>query len=321
MQHSKNGVNMRVLVTGGAGFIGTKLVPMLLSEGYSVRVIDNLMYGGFGLLGNLIDKKFEFINGDITNENLMRKILQDTDYVIHLAALVGYPACDRDPELAEKVNVKGTQMLTKCLTPEQKLIYSSTGSVYGEVKNELCTEETPTNALSIYGETKLKAEQLTLEHDASVVYRFATAFGLSPRLRLDLLINNFVYQAVKNKQLIVYQKSFKRTFIHIHDIARSFVFALKNHEKMAGQVYNVGDNTMNYTKEEICNMIKEKVKYYLYFADYDGDKDKRNYEVSYEKINNAGFHTEVTMSEGIEELIKAMELIEIPNIYSNHLVI
>ncbi|MHA2127904.1 MAG: NAD-dependent epimerase/dehydratase family protein [Candidatus Hodarchaeales archaeon] len=310
-----------VLVTGGAGYVGSTLVPALLNEGYRVKVIDNLTYGGFGLLQNFMNPNFEFIKGDAADEQLVKKSLENIDHIIHLAALVGYPACKRYPDIAEKSNVKTTEVIKKLKSSDQWFIYSSTGSVYGAVPSGMCTETTPANALSIYGETKVRAENIVLSDEKSIVYRFATAFGISPRLRLDLLINNFVFQVLKNKQLVVYERSFKRTFIHVEDMAKSFIFAIKNRDKMAGEIYNVGNTSMNYTKEEICLMIKNRMDYYLHFADFDGDADKRNYEVSYDKINKLGYKTTISMEQGIDELFRALEVIDIQNQYSNHAIL
>ncbi|MHA1167754.1 MAG: NAD-dependent epimerase/dehydratase family protein [Candidatus Hodarchaeales archaeon] len=312
---------MRILVTGGAGYVGTTLVPMLLEKGYQVRVLDNLTYGGNGLLPNFLNPKFEFVKGDIADLSVVQEAIKGVDAIIHLAALVGYPACKRYPDIAEKSNVQGTKNLIMAKSPEQLFVFASTGSVYGVVTDKICTEETALNAISIYGENKIRGEEIVRSSDNWIIYRFATAFGISPRLRLDLMINNFVYQALKNNSLIVYEKSFKRTFIHVKDMARSFIFALDNEDKLKGNTYNVGDSSMNFTKEEVCNKIKEHINYYLHFADFDADADKRNYEVSYTKINKKGFKTVVSMDEGIDELIKALKVIDIPNLYSNHAIL
>lgn len=311
---------MKVLVTGGAGYVGSTLVPELLKKEYTVRVLDNLTYGGTALLSNFGNQKFKFLSGDVTNKSDLKGAMDDVDVIIHLAALVGFPACKKNPELAERLNVGSTQLIADLKTDDQLLLFASTGSVYGIVKDEICTEETPLKAISIYGDTKRRSENIAV-NCGGTAYRFATAFGISPRLRLDLLVNNFVYQAIKNKQLIVYEKSFKRTFIHVKDMAYSFIFGIKNSEIIKGQIYNVGDSSMNYTKEEVCHLIKKKVDYFLHFADFDEDADKRDYEVSYDKIKNIGFHTTITMEQGIDELIQAMDVIEIPNIYSNHAVL
>src|SRR3972149_5564576 len=208
---------MNILVTGGAGYVGTALIPQLLEKGHRVKVIDNLMYGGDSLLPFFKDKRFEFIMGDIRNRDDLKKAVSKADIIIHLAAIVGYPACRKQPQLAEEVNVQGTKNLISILSKDQFVIYSSTGSNYGSV-DEVCTEETPLNPLSLYGQTKTIAETLLLERNGTIGYRFATAFGVSGRLRLDLLINDFVNRALKQKYIVVYERKFMRTFIHVCDM-------------------------------------------------------------------------------------------------------
>ncbi len=306
----------KVLVTGGAGFVGSVLVPELLNRGYKVRVLDNLMYNQSSLLQCCSNRNFEFIKGDIRDSDTLKKSLRDVDCIIHLAAIVGAPACRKDPWLAKEVNYMGMVLLDRCRSKSQFLIYSSTGSNYGAV-NGICTEETPLSPLSEYGFTKTKAEEYIMNSGNAVALRFATGFGLSPRLRLDLLPNDFTFRAVKNSSLIVYERDFRRTFIHVRDMARAFIFALENYEDMLEEVYNVGTESMNYTKEEIARVIRSKVDFYLYFADIGSDPDKRNYEVSYEKIRAKGFETTVSMEEGIEELIRGIGMIFLKNPYSN----
>jgi len=307
---------MRVLVTGGAGFVGSVLVPKLLERGYKVRVVDNMMYGVPSLLPCFINPDFDFIRGDVRDEAVMKRALEDIDVIIHLAAIVGAPACQRDERLAWEVNYGAVELLDDLRSKDQPVIFASTGSVYGRVEG-ICTEETPVNPLSTYGMTKARAEERLLSSGNVVVYRFATAFGLSPRLRLDLLPNDFTFQAVRNKSLIVYEKHFRRTFIHVTDMARSFIFALENLDRMRDEVYNVGHESMNYTKEEVALKIKEKVDFFLYFADIGSDPDKRDYEVSYEKIRRLGFETKVTMDQGIDELIRGFQMITFRTPYRN----
>jgi len=217
----------KILVTGGAGYIGTSLIPKLLEKGYEVTVFDNLMYGGNQLLPFFRDKNFNFVKGDITIKNQLEDVVKDKDIIIHLAAIVGFPACENNKELATNVNVNGTKNLIDVLEPNQIVLYGSTGSNYGKV-TEVCTEETPLNPLSLYGETKTKAEQMLMERGNTIAYRFATAFGVSTRLRLDLLVNDFINKCLKDNYLVVYEKSFMRTFIHVSDIAESFIFAIDN---------------------------------------------------------------------------------------------
>ena len=308
---------MRVLVTGGAGYIGCVLVPALLKENHKVRVVDSFMYGGRGLIPSLMDKNLELVRGDVRDPGVMKEALKGTDLVIHLAAIVGYPACKKSPDLARTVNYEATVLLDKSRDRKVPILYGSTGSNYGAVVGQICTEETPLSPVSLYGETKTQAEHYLLDSGNVVCYRFATAFGASNRMRLDLLVNDFVYQAVRNRNITVYEKSFKRTFIHVQDIVRSFLFAIENFARLKDGVFNVGSEKMNYSKEEIAEQVKKKVDYYLHFAEFGTDEDKRNYEVSYKKIRALGFDTTVSLEDGIDELIKASSLLDIRNEYSN----
>ena len=306
----------KVLVTGGAGYVGSVFVPRLLDEGYKVRVVDNLMYGIPSLLPYVINPHFEFVKGDLTDEKVAGKALEGMDAVVHLAAIVGYPACLRSPELARAVNVEVTRNLCRCRRRDQTIVFASTGSNYGKVDG-VCTEKTLLNPLTEYGRTKTTAEQVLLEAGNVVVYRFATAFGLSARLRLDLMINDFVFQALQNKQLIVYERLVRRTFIHVSDMARAFLFALGHLRKMRDEVYNVGHESMNFTKDDVANLIRKKIDYYLHYAEIGEDMDKRDYEVSYKKICKLGFTTQVTIDQGLDELIQGMEMLRLDNPFSN----
>ena len=308
---------MNILVTGGAGYIGCVLVPILLEKGYFVRVLDNFMYGGNGLIPCLMNKNLDVVHGDVRDSNVLKDSLQSIDLIIHLAAIVGYPACKKNPDLAQTVNYEATVLLEKMRDKQVPIIYGSTGSNYGAVVGQICTEETALNPISLYGETKTNAEQHLLNSNNVICYRFATAFGASNRMRLDLMINDFVYQAKRNHNITVYEKLFKRTFIHVRDMVHSFLFAIDNYDKLKNGVFNVGSEKMNYSKEEIAYEVKKKVDYYLHFADFGTDEDKRNYEVSYNKIQLLGFDTTISLEEGIDELVKAAELIEIYNDYSN----
>lgn len=308
---------MNVLVTGGAGYVGSTLVPILLERGFRVVVLDNLMYGnGASLLGCFRHKGLEFQEGDVRNAADVRRALRGVEAVIHLAAIVGYPACRKDEQHAYQVNVRGTANLVEQLSPSQRLILASTGSNYGAVL-DLCTEETPLNPLSVYGKTKTEAEQIVLRHPESIVYRFATAFGISPRLRLDLMINDFVYQALYTKNLIVYEKDFRRTFLHVRDMAESLLFAIAHGEQMRGQVYNIGAEALNLTKEDVAKKLRERLEFYLHFADVGKDEDQRNYEVSYKKIRSLGFTPGISLEEGIDELIRGLRIIKLKNPLSN----
>lgn len=309
---------MRILVTGGAGYIGCVLVPMLLEHGYKVRVLDNLMYGGAGLVSCVHHPNFELIIGDVRDRSLLRhRAIYGCDAVVHLAAIVGFPACRKNPELAHSVNFLGSVELGGAVGQSCPVIFASTGSNYGAVKDGICTEETLLNPLSLYGKSKVRAEEYLQDHCDVVTYRFATAFGLSPRMRLDLLINDFVSQVVAQRYLVVYESHFMRTFIHVRDMARSILFALEHLDTMAGQVYNVGSEKMNHSKRQVCEAIREQVDYYLHYADVGQDADKRDYVVSYSKIKAAGFDTTVSIEEGIAELMRGLPLFSVRNPYSN----
>lgn len=307
---------MKILITGGAGYVGTSLIPILLQNNFKVVVYDNLLFGGDAILPFFRNPNFEFIKGDIRDKDKLKDAVKDADVVIHLAAIVGFPACRKEPDLAKAVNVDGTQNLIDVTTNDQLIIYGSTGSNYGAVE-DICTEESPLNPLSLYGQTKTLAEKMILENRKAVAWRFATAFGVSARLRLDLLINDFTHKAYTQGYLVVYEKHFMRTFIHVHDMGRVFLFGIENQEKMINNVYNVGNVTMNYSKEDICNMIKEKTNAYIHYADIGEDADKRNYIVSYDKIKALGYETTITVEEGINELVRALSAVQFRTPYTN----
>lgn len=306
----------RILVTGGAGYIGTSLVPKLLDLGHEVTVFDNLMVGGNQLLPFFKYDNFKFVRGDIRKIDELKEVVKDKDVIMHLAALVGFPVCRLNPQLAREINVDGTVNLIDSCTDEQVIFYGSTGSNYGAV-TDICTEETPLHPLSLYGETKTKAEQLLMERGNTIAYRFATAFGVSPRFRLDLLINDFSYKCIKDGYLVVYEKNYMRTFIHVSDIAECFTFGIKNMDKMMGNVFNVGDDNMNHSKEEVCNMIGKKTGAFIHYEEIGEDADQRNYVVSYEKIRDLGFKTSISVEHGIDEVINALKVTDFQNQYTN----
>ena len=310
---------MRIFLTGGAGYIGTSLIPLLLEKNYYVTVYDSLIFdNGDKLLPYAGNNNFNFIHGDIRNKELLTKSIKGHDVVIHLAALVGFPICRKmGDEESYSVNTEGTRILIESMSDNQYLLYGSTGSNYGEV-NGICTEDTPLNPLTAYGVTKTEAEKLVMNRKHSTSFRFATAFGVSPRLRLDLLVNDLTYRSHTEGYAVIYESHFMRTFIHVKDIARVFCFSIENMGLMSGEVYNVGHNTMNYSKKNVCEIIKKSLpKTYFNYADVDGDPDKRNYVVSYEKINSLGFNTTITLEEGVKELIKSFPMIRIKSNYHN----
>ena len=307
---------MKILITGGAGFVGTGLIPQLLEKKHKVRVFDSLTFGGDQILPFFRDPHFEFVRGDIRDLSALKKAARDADVIIHLAAIVGYPACRKDSEMAKSVNVDGTRNVIEATSNGQLIIYGSTGSNYGSVE-DVCTEESPLNPLSLYGQTKTLAEKMIMENRRAIAWRFATAFGVSARLRLDLLVNDFTYKAVTQGYLVVYEKHFMRTFIHVHDMGRAFMFGIENQERMAFHVFNVGSEKMNYSKECICELIRDQTQAYIHYADVGEDADKRNYVVSYKKINDLGYDTTITVEQGIEEIARVCQAIQFRNPYSN----
>lgn len=309
---------MKILIFGGAGYIGTKLTRLLLKNNFSVTVFDSLLFGADHFLFFNNSDNLKFIKGDIRDEKALASInVPEYDLVIHLASIVGYPACRSNPELATTTNINGTKNILKILKNDQKIIFASTGSNYG-MQSEIVNEDSELNPLSLYAETKVVSEKLIRSRDNHIVYRFATAFGSSPRMRLDLLINDFAFKALHEGYLVVYEKKHQRSFIHIDDIASSILFAVNNFDKMKNDVFNVGDTSMNYSKEEICAIIKQKLpKVYIHFADFDKDMDQRNYIVSYKKINDAGFRTSVDLNAGLDELFKCFAFLNNTKKYSN----
>ena len=306
----------RVLIDGGAGYVGCVLVPMLLSEGYQVLVLDNLMWGGTGLLGCFHNPNFEFMRGDIRDDRNVSDAMKGVDAVIHLAAIVGFPVCRKDPAVTQSINVEGTKVVSRH-AGTRPVLYGSTGSNYGAQDSGIVTEETPLNPLTLYGTTKTEAERWLLEHNQCVAFRFASGFGVSPRMRLDLMVNEFVYKVLLEHYLVIYEAHFMRSFIHVRDIAGTYVFALKNLDSMLGQVYNVGDESLNCSKADLCRMIQKRINYYLHFADMEKDPDQRNCKISYDKIKRAGFKCEVSLERGIDEMIAACKVLEHGNPYSN----
>lgn len=310
---------MKILITGGAGYIGTTLIPMLLDKNYKLTVYDSLIFNnGDKLIPFISNKNFSFVEGDIRDEKKISHLMKGYDIIIHLAALVGFPICrEKGFDESFDVNTNGTEIIIKNLSNNQYLLFGSTGSNYGEVDG-ICTEESPLNPLSIYGKTKTEAEKLVLNRPNSTAFRFATAFGVSPRLRLDLLVNDLTFKSLREGYAVVYESHFMRTFIHVRDIAKVFIFAIENYQKMKNNVFNVGSNNMNFSKKQVCEIIKNEIpSVYFNFADIGEDADKRNYQVSYKKINDLGFETSITLQEGVIELIKTIPLIKTSSPYFN----
>jgi nucleoside-diphosphate-sugar epimerase len=301
----------KVLLTGGAGYLGSILVEHLLHAGCKVTVVDNLMYGQQSLFQFAANERFNFFRGDSRDGTLMRDLLKTADVLIPLAAIVGAPACLRDPIAARTTNLEAVQMLDRMRNRDQLLIYPNTNSGYGAQSGELyCTEETPLEPISLYGQTKTQAEMELLQSPNVITLRLATVFGTSPRMRLDLLVNHFVYTAVTDGYLIIFEKDFKRNYIHIRDVADCFVYCIENHSRMTGRPYNAGLDNANFSKEELAEKIRQHVPgFYVHYAAVGSDPDKRNYIVSNQRLREAGFEARRSLDEGIPELIKAYRML------------
>lgn len=300
-------MSLRILITGGAGYIGSVLTPFLLQKGFSVTVIDNLYYKQNSLLHCFSYPNFRFIQGDACNEQLLQQEIKKADVIIPLAAIVGASACDRSPLLATQLNYNAIINLLKYTSKSQQVLYPNTNSGYGiGQKTEYCTEKTPLNPISLYGKLKVQAEEILLASGQAVAFRLATVFGISPRMRLDLLVNDFTYRACQDKCLVLFEEHFRRNYIHVRDVANAFYFGMENFSKMKGESYNVGLSSANLTKRELAEKIKTFVPdLYIHSASIGEDPDKRDYIVSNEKLESLGWQPQVSLEEGIREIIAA----------------
>ena len=296
---------MKILVTGGAGYKGIVLTTKLLEKGYKVAVLDNFMYGFEPILHLVKNPNLTIIKADVRNkiENI-----NNYDFIFHLAGISGYPACSANPHSAHLINVQATRNIIRSLSKQQRIVYASTSSFYGR-SGEPCDENTPITPFSVYANTKYMAEQITMEKENAISLRFATIFGFSPKMRIDLMVNDFTYKAVKEGVLVLFDSFAKRTFMHIDDAADCYLFALDNFEKMKGNIYNAGGNQLNYSKLEIANMIKQKVNYNIIDSEVQ-DKDLRHFIVKFDKIEKLGFKPKISVEEGIDELLKVYEFYE-----------
>jgi nucleoside-diphosphate-sugar epimerase len=302
----------RVLVTGGLGYLGSIVCEHLLQAGFEVTALDNLMYGTGqqGLFHLCACPGFDFIKGDVRDETVVRSALRGADVIIHLAAIVGASACDRDPLLATSVNLDSVRLLDRLRSARQLVVYPNTNSGYGATSGEdYCTEASPLEPISLYGRTKVEAEGVLLNRGNAVALRLATVFGMSPRMRLDLLVNHFVYAAVKEGYLVIFEKDFKRNFVHIRDVADCILHAIDHADEMAGKAFNLGLDSANLSKEELALKVKQYVpNFYVHFAPIGQDPDKRNYIVSSKRLREAGFSAKRTLDEGIQELLKGYRM-------------
>ncbi len=297
---------MKILITGGAGYIGSVLTPHLLAEGHEVTVLDNFLFGQATLADCCKHDTFSVLRGDCRDEALVKPLLAKADVIIPLAALVGAPLCKADTLAAQTVNQDAVEMLCRLASRDQCILMPVTNSGYGiGEKGKFCTEETPLRPISLYGTTKVAAEAAVLSRENSLTFRLATVFGMSPRMRVDLLVNDFVHRAVTDRAVLIFEGHFKRNFIHIQDVTRVFSFALKNFATMKGRPYNVGLEDANLSKLELCAVIKKHLPGFVYVeAPIGEDPDKRDYIVSNQRLLSTGFSTEWGLDRGIRELIK-----------------
>ena len=301
----------KIFVTGGAGYLGSLLVPELLKLGHKVTVLDNFMFGQSSLLECCVYENFDVIRGDARDEEMLSPLLKEADCIIPLAALVGAPLCSRDKAGTVTTNRDAVASIVKLASKEQRIIIPATNSGYGIGQKDIyCTEDTPLNPISLYGKTKMEAEKLVLDRGTSISLRLATVFGMSPRMRVDLLVNGFTYRALKDRLVVVFEGHFKRNYIHVRDVARAFIHSIDNFDTMKNEAYNVGLSDANLSKLELCAKIKEQVRDFVYLeAPIGEDPDERNYMVSNEKIERTGFKPLYTLQKGISELIKGYRII------------
>ena len=301
----------KILVTGAAGYLGSTLCSSLLEAGYGVVALDNLFYGEVSLFHLCAHPDFEFVCGDARDERLMKSLLPGVDAIIPLAAMVGVGACNRDPEMTRTTNFDAISLLNRLRSQEQLVVYPTTNSGYGTSTGEVfCTEETPLHPLSLYGETKAQSEELLLGSPNAICLRLATVFGMSPRMRLDLLVNHFVYAAVFDRYLVIFEKDFKRNYVHVRDVADCFLHCLANPGRMSGRTFNVGLDAANLSKEELALKVKEFVPdFYIHFSEIGTDPDKRNYIVSNQRLAEAGFVAKRSLDDGIRELLKGYKML------------
>lgn len=300
----------RVLITGGAGYIGSVLTPFLNNLGYHTTVVDNFMYKQTSLANMAQKDNFELIFGDVRDETLMKPLLKKADVVIPLAAIVGAPACDKDPIAASSINKDSVEMLLRNIGQEQQILMPTTNSAYGSGdKDNYCDENSPLNPLSLYAKDKVEIEKKLMQHPKATSFRLATVFGVSPRMRLDLLVNNFCYRALTDGFVVIFEGHFKRNYIHLVDVCNAFALALNEPNKFNGEVFNVGLSSANVSKLDLCEQIKKVLPNFVYLeAPLGKDPDQRNYIVSNKKIESLGFKPKNSLESGIKELVKFMRM-------------
>ncbi|MCK5541096.1 MAG: NAD(P)-dependent oxidoreductase [Desulfobacterales bacterium] len=304
-------MSFNILVTGGAGYLGSVLVPELLKAGHKVTVIDNFMFSQNPLMDCCYSDSFDVVRGDARDESLLRALCKGKDIIIPLAALVGAPMCDRDKIGAKTTNFDAIKSLISFLSKEQRIVVPTTNSGYGIGQKDVhCTEESPLKPISLYGKMKVESEKLILDRGNGISLRLATVFGASPRMRLDLLVNDFTYRAVNDRFVVIFEGHFKRNYIHIRDVAKAFLHSIDNFDSMKNEAYNVGLSDANISKLELCAKIKEQISDFVIIEESIGkDPDKRDYIVSNEKIESTGFKPGFSLEIGIKELKKTYTII------------
>jgi nucleoside-diphosphate-sugar epimerase len=301
-----------ILVTGGAGYIGSVMVPELLKQGHQVTVLDNFMYRQNSLAHVCNEASFNIVNGDIRLKDIIKPLLDKADIIIPLAAYVGAPICSKDPIGATSVNKDAIKMMLKLLSQDQKILMPTTNSAYGSGDaDNFCTEESELKPISQYAIEKVEIEKELLTHGQSISFRLATVFGMSLKMRIDLLVNDFTYRAVNDRFVVLFESHFKRNYLHVRDVARAFIHGIDNFDAMKGEIYNVGLSDTNISKKELCERIQKYMPEFTFLEEELGkDPDQRNYIVSNEKIEKTGFNTEYSLDDGIKELIKGFEMIK-----------
>ncbi|MAK50953.1 NAD(P)-dependent oxidoreductase [Marinobacter sp.] len=309
---------MKVFITGGSGYIGSVLVPILLENGMKVTVYDNLMYGqSSSLFGNVYNKNFKFIKGDVRDFDKVIECAKDHDVIIPLACLVGAPLCAESPDDAWAINTEHVKQLASL---GKKIIIPTTNSGYGIGGEDMCNEESPLKPISIYGKSKVAAETYLLANNAGISFRLATVFGSSPRQRLDLLVNDFVVKAKRDRSLVLFEEHFRRNYIHVRDVCKAFLFAIENYERMVGEAYNVGLSSANLTKRQLAEKVAEHIPGTVIISSEIGeDPDKRDYLVSNEKLESLGWKPDYTIDDGIREICMAYDMIKgAKDLYRNY---
>ena len=301
-----------ILVTGGAGYLGSTMVPDLLAAGHSVTVLDNFMFKQTSLNHCCHHPNFKVVKGDIRQKDTMLKLMKNADAIIPLAALVGAPLCSLDPIGATTINHDAIELMLKLLSNDQIVLMPTTNSAYGTGdKDNYCNEDSPLRPISQYAIEKVEIEKELMQHQNAISFRLATVFGMSPRMRIDLLVNDFTYRAVNDGFVVLFESHFKRNYIHVRDVSRVFQHALNNHNEMKGEIYNVGLSDANVSKKELCEHIQKQLPEFIFIDEQIGkDPDQRNYNVSNEKIESTGFDTEFSLDRGIGELIKGYGMIK-----------